>query len=100
VAGRMRAVVVDPRTRLDEGLRALEIGLDLLARERPARMGQPVARLEIDLAQGPAPAAPMVGAAAEIAQPGGLELEVGEALLRAGVEVLCLAVEGHRAALQ
>ena len=94
------AMVVDERPRFDERLGALEIGRDFLARERPARMGHPVARFEIDLAQRTAPATPMVRAAAEIAQPRRFKLEVRIAALRSGIEVLGLAVEIHAAALE
>src|SRR6185312_2652786 len=78
-----RAAVIDPGAGLDQRLGALEIGLDLAPRERPAGIGQPVAGLEVDVVEGPAPAAPMVGAAAQIAQPRAFELEVRIAALAA-----------------
>ena len=48
--------------------RARIIGVEIVARDGPAGMGHPVALFEIFLFERTAPAAPMVRAAAEIAQ--------------------------------
>ena len=62
-------LVIEPGSGFHQRLGAGEIGLQRGFAERPAGMGHPVARLEIDRVQRPAPAAPVIGAAAQEAQP-------------------------------
>ena len=76
-----RRLVIEPGSGLDQRLGAGEIGLERGAGERPAGMGHPVARLEIDRVQRPAPAAPMIGAAAQKAQPSRIQRGIAHAAL-------------------
>ena len=57
------------RAELADLLRAPIPGIEMRFGERPAVIGQTIARLEINRVERQAPAAPMVGRAAEIAQP-------------------------------
>ena len=63
-------------------------------------MGHPVARLEIDRVQRPAPAAPVIGAAAQEAQAAAIQRGIGDAALAAAIKRLVLGVEIHPAGFQ
>ena len=89
--------VIDPGSGLHQRLGAGEIGLDLAARERPAGMGHPVAAFEIDLVQRPAPAAPVIGAAAQKAQPPAIQRRYRRRRSRCrDTELLGLGIEAQR----
>ena len=75
---------------------ALELGL----RERPAAVGDPRPVLEIDRVQRPAPAAPGVGAAAQIPQLAHVQRVVRQADVGRGVQRLVDPLEVQPAAFQ
>src|ERR1700747_1052040 len=76
---RFRRAVVAPWPGFDERLGALEIGLQLLDAERPTGMAHPGALFEVDRIKRPAPAAPMVAAAAQIAHARRVERQIRHA---------------------
>src|SRR5579871_3759680 len=69
-------LVVDERASFNQRLRARKIGCEFAACERPSGMREPVAFFEIDVVEGPAPSAPVIRAAAQIAKTGALEGEI------------------------
>ena len=93
-------LVIDPGTGFHQRLRAREIGLECLARERPAGMGHPVARFEFDCVHRTAPAAPVIGAAAQLAQPARIQRRIAGAGLGAGIHFLDGRIEIHAARFQ
>ncbi len=95
-----RGAVIEPRPQLAERLRPLEVPLQFADAERPAGMGQPGPFLEVDRVERPRPAAPMVGAAAQIAHARGIQRQIGDAAVGAGIERLRGAVEIQAAALE
>ncbi len=78
------------------GIERFEVG----APDRPAAMGDPGPGQEIARVERSGHAAPMVGRAAELAHPGGVEVPVGLADAAPAVEVLALLLELEAAALQ
>src|SRR5690606_13248949 len=66
-------VVVDVRSELADALSSFVMGLQLRARERPAAVRQPGLGLEIARIERRAPADPVIGRAAEMAQAGDVE---------------------------
>ena len=93
-------LVIDRWSRLDQALCPRVIGFQRLASERPARMGKPAPLLEIDFVQRPAPAAPMIGAAAKKAQPRTVQRQIMHAGFRPVVKGLGRGIEFHTAAFQ
>ena len=63
-------------------------------------MGHPVARLEIDGIQRPAPAAPVIAAAAQEAQPPLVQRGIAHAAFGAGIHFLDAGIEIHAAGFQ
>ena len=78
------------------GVERFEVG----APDRPAAVGDPGPGQEVALVERSGHAAPMVGRAAELAHPGGVEVPVGLADAAPAVEVLALLLELEAAALQ
>ena len=85
---------------LAELLRFAVVGLELGLAERPAGERDPRPALEVELVQRPAAPGPMVGRAAEEAQPADLEVEIGQPDVGAAIEVLDLLLVLEPAALQ
>src|SRR6185369_13395105 len=81
-------------------LRLAVEGIELGPGERPAGMRDPRPDLEVELIERPAAPRPMVGRAAEKAQAGGVQIEVGQADVGALVEILDRLLELQTAALE
>ena len=94
--GRVVAARAEIEDRVRLGIERLEIG----PADRPAAVGDPRPGQEIELVQGRAHAAPMIGRAAEEAQAGRVELEVWQAQIGPPVEILHLGLVTKAAALQ
>src|SRR5215831_17863461 len=62
--GPLLGLVVDKGPGFDKRLRAREVRLELAPRKWPSRVGKPVALLEVDIVERPAPSAPVIGATA------------------------------------
>ena len=63
-------------------------------------MGHPVAAFEIDRIERPAPAAPVIGAAAQKTQPPAIQRDIRETRLAALIKLLCVGFEFQPARFQ
>src|SRR5207237_3969854 len=96
----LRQRVVQEWPGFEQLLGAREVEFEILARKWPARMGEPAALFEIEPVERARPAAPMIGTAAQIAQPGRIQRNVTYAGFFPGIERLGGGVEIHAAAFQ
>ena len=85
---------------LADRLRLAIVRLELGPGQGPAGEPHPLPRLEIERIERPAAPRPMVGRAAEEAQPRGIEIEIGQADVRALVKLLDPLLELEPAALE